>query len=158
MTTIDIYTTPQCGFCKQLKALLKQEGTPFTEHDVTRSEQILVEMQTLSGGALSVPVVVVAKGTKEQAVAIGFEEAKNLLGLGSEKTKDTPGETAILTCPLCNHTQPGVIPTTSCVPFYFCEGCRKTIQAKNGTCCVFCSYADRPCPLKSSGKDKGMIL
>lgn len=150
--TIDIYTTPQCGFCKQLKALLKQEGVSYTEHDVTRSDALLVEMQTLSGGALSVPVVVVAKGTELQAVAIGFDEGKKLLGLpaGEKQHNAKAGNIARLTCPQCGYVQEAPIPTTSCVPFYVCDGCKGTMQAVGEDCCVFCSYADRPCPLKSS--------
>lgn len=157
MKTIDIYTTPQCGFCKQLKTLLTQEGISYAEHDVTSSDALLAEMQVLSSGALSVPVVVVAKGKAQQAVAIGFEEAKKLLGFGKAgKSQSAAGSgSARLTCPRCGHMQEAPIPTTSCVPFYICEGCKETIKASGEDCCVFCSYADRPCPLKSSGKDKG---
>lgn len=150
MTTIDIYTTPQCGFCKQLKALLDAAGKRYTAHDVTASEEALKAMQTLSNGAMSVPVLVLDKSKDTQKVGVGFEEAKKLLGKEEQREKAQNNETATLTCPLCGHKQPGVIPTAACVPFYFCEGCRKTIQAVGEDCCVFCSYADRPCPLKSS--------
>ena len=157
MRTVDLYTTPQCGFCKQLKALLQQEGITYAEHDVTRSDALLAEMQVLSGGALSVPVVVVAKGKEEQAVAIGFEEAKTLLGFEKAGKSQSAAESgsARLTCPRCGHIQEETIPTTSCVPFYVCGGCGQTIQAKGEDCCVFCSYADRPCPLKPVEKGRG---
>ncbi len=52
----------------------------------------------------------------------------------------------ILTCPLCKHKQQMEIPTESCIPFYKCEGCGKTIKAEKG-CCVFCDYGDKSCPV-----------
>ena len=53
--------------------------------------------------------------------------------------------TGTLTCPRCGHRQEMEIPQTSCIPFYLCQGCGETIQARS--CCVFCDYADRPCPV-----------
>lgn len=50
-----------------------------------------------------------------------------------------------LTCPECGHKQKMEIPSKSCIPFYICESCGKTIQAKS--CCVFCDYADKACPV-----------
>jgi len=153
MSTIDIYTTPHCGFCKQVKAMLKERSILYTEHDVTASEDALNEMKGISHGALSVPVVVADKGTPQQKYAIGFEEAKKLLGEQTEEKSKKQGDTALLTCPECDHKQEGTIPTTSCVPFYACDGCKKTIRAAGEDCCVFCSYADKPCPI--SNKKKG---
>lgn len=156
VSTIDIYTTPQCGFCKQIKALLTEKSMVYTEHDVTSSDELLKEMQEITRGALSVPVVVVNKGTDTQKYAIGFDEAKVLLHLSKEQdgAGDEKGETANLTCPTCGHVQGAPIPTTSCVPFYICDGCKETIQAEGEDCCVFCSYADKPCPI-STKKDRG---
>jgi hypothetical protein len=54
--------------------------------------------------------------------------------------------TGTLTCPDCGHRQPIQIPTTKCQAFYRCEGCKKMIQAKK-SCCVFCDYGDRKCPV-----------
>lgn len=147
--TIDIYTTPQCGFCRQLKALLDAEDREYTAHDVTTSKEVLQEMQTLSDGAMSVPVLVLNKGEDTQQVSVGFEEAKKLLGKEAKTSKkENNRQTTILTCPECGHRQHGIIPTTSCVPFYACDGCKKIIRAEGEDCCVFCSYGDRPCPLK----------
>jgi|GEM_PF-1677836 len=55
--------------------------------------------------------------------------------------------TATLTCPKCGHQQKGEIPDSSCIPFYVCDGCKETIQAKEDDCCVLCSYADKACPV-----------
>ena len=56
-------------------------------------------------------------------------------------------EKGILTCPDCGHQQKTEIPTNACMPFYKCEGCQKIIGAEGDSCCVFCSYGDRPCPV-----------
>jgi len=53
----------------------------------------------------------------------------------------------ILTCPKCGHKQKDEIPGEKCVPFYKCEGCNELISAKPPSCCVFCSYGDRTCPV-----------
>lgn len=79
--TIDIYSTPQCGYCKQLKAVLTEKKIPFTNHDVTTSEGDLAEMQNLTNGGMSVPVTVVDKGTPKQKVAVGYDDAAALLKL-----------------------------------------------------------------------------
>jgi hypothetical protein len=36
------------------------------------------------------------------------------------------------------------------VHFYRCEGCGTLLKPREGDCCVFCSYADRPCPPKQA--------
>lgn len=79
--TIDIYSTPQCGYCKQLKNVLTGKKIPFTNHDVTTSEEDLMEMQNLTNGAMSVPVVVTDKGTPKQKVLVGYDDAAKLLKL-----------------------------------------------------------------------------
>jgi len=55
---------------------------------------------------------------------------------------------ATLTCPnpMCRHQQSVMMPTTFCQLLYTCEACSLTYVHKNGDCCVFCSYADKPCP------------
>lgn len=148
---IEIYTTPQCGFCKQLKALLIGKNIPFTAYDVTTDAKALDDMQRLSNGNMSVPVTVINQGKPDQVVAIGYNEAVKALkleeGTAPSGRQQQAGK-ATLTCPECGHKQQGDIPTTSCVPFYVCDGCKKTIRASGDDCCVFCSYADRTCPLK----------
>ena len=53
---------------------------------------------------------------------------------------------ATLTCPHCEHDAHEVMPTDRCVIVYDCPACTETLKPKAGDCCVFCSYADRPCP------------
>ncbi|MBV9229853.1 MAG: hypothetical protein JOZ18_11110 [Chloroflexi bacterium] len=61
---------------------------------------------------------------------------------------------ATLTCPnpICQSQQQVMMPTTYCQLTYTCEACGLTHKRKPGGCCVFCSYADRPCPSKQGGE------
>jgi len=70
--TIDIYSTPTCGFCKSLKEFLKSAKIDYAEHNVALSDKDLTQMQSFSGG-FQVPVIVLNKGTKEQVVQTGFD-------------------------------------------------------------------------------------
>lgn len=154
MKTIDIYTTPTCGFCKALKGKLDGQNIPYTSHDVTANEKDFADMRELSGGAMSVPVTVLNKGTENQKVLIGYPSSVKAIGLEDEaNAKNEQKDTSTLTCPKCGHKQQGEIPTTACVPFYICEGCKETIKAQGEDCCVFCSYADKQCPLKKKESD-----
>jgi len=53
---------------------------------------------------------------------------------------------SIITCPECGHEKEEEIPTESCQVFYECTNCGHIIKAKEGDCCVFCSYGTVPCP------------
>ena len=54
--------------------------------------------------------------------------------------------TAILTCPLCGHSDTEAMPTDACLYFYDCKACGALLKPKSGDCCVFCSYGSAPCP------------
>jgi len=51
-----------------------------------------------------------------------------------------------LTCPECKHKQEMEIPSNSCQAFYTCDGCKEQIKPIE-SCCVFCDYADKKCPI-----------
>ncbi|MDA9231158.1 hypothetical protein N9O56_01130 [Rickettsiales bacterium] len=53
-----------------------------------------------------------------------------------------------ITCPNCKKRIIEEMPTNSCLFFYDCPECKKTIKPKKGDCCVFCSYGNNPCPPK----------
>jgi hypothetical protein len=53
-----------------------------------------------------------------------------------------------LTCPECGVQESLPMPTNACQHSYECKGCHKNITPKEGDCCVFCSYADKKCPIK----------
>ncbi|MEO5818962.1 MAG: GDCCVxC domain-containing (seleno)protein [Vicinamibacteraceae bacterium] len=61
------------------------------------------------------------------------------------------GPRATITCPNCGAAATETMPADQCVYFYECTACRAVLRPKYGDCCVFCSYADRPCPPKASG-------
>jgi hypothetical protein len=51
-----------------------------------------------------------------------------------------------LRCPSCGNTERITMPVNSCQFFYECTSCHEIMKAKEGDCCVFCSYGDVPCP------------
>jgi hypothetical protein len=54
--------------------------------------------------------------------------------------------TATITCPACGAASRAEMPTDACQFFWDCPTCGAVIRPKEGDCCVFCSYADHPCP------------
>ncbi|MFQ3645966.1 MAG: GDCCVxC domain-containing (seleno)protein [Anaerolineae bacterium] len=55
---------------------------------------------------------------------------------------------AILTCPSCYAEHHEIMPTDYCQFFYECGACHARLRPALGDCCVYCSYADTPCPPK----------
>lgn len=53
---------------------------------------------------------------------------------------------ATITCPRCGHTERESMPLDACRYVYECRGCGTRLLPLAGDCCVFCSYADTPCP------------
>jgi len=51
-----------------------------------------------------------------------------------------------ITCPKCGHQTTETMPTEACQWFYTCPSCQTLLKPLAGDCCVFCSYADIPCP------------
>ncbi|MHB1218713.1 MAG: GDCCVxC domain-containing (seleno)protein [Alphaproteobacteria bacterium] len=51
-----------------------------------------------------------------------------------------------ITCPRCGAKKTEIMPADACQFFYECGGCGALLRPKPGDCCVFCSYADVPCP------------
>jgi hypothetical protein len=51
-----------------------------------------------------------------------------------------------LTCPACGTSTQEQMPTDACQYFWDCPSCAALIKPLKGDCCVFCSYADVPCP------------
>ena len=55
---------------------------------------------------------------------------------------------AEITCPECGHRKAERMSVDACLWFYRCEACGALLRPKPGDCCVFCSYANVPCPPK----------
>lgn len=57
MTTVEIYTSPFCGYCYRAKTLLQKKGVAFSEYDVTGQIGKRQEMERRTGGAKTVPQI-----------------------------------------------------------------------------------------------------
>ena len=51
-----------------------------------------------------------------------------------------------LVCPSCGHRESETMHEGVRQYFYKCKACGKVLKPMRGDCCVFCSYADVPCP------------
>lgn len=67
---VDVYSTPTCPFCKQVKNYLNDKGIDFTDHDVITDINARNYMMQKSGQN-GVPVIVV-----DDAVVVGFNRNK----------------------------------------------------------------------------------
>lgn len=73
-----------------------------------------------------------------------------------EKKSASPAETPVetkevalrsdITCPQCGFTKNEMMPTEQCLLKYTCSNCKAELFAKDGDCCVFCSYGTVKCP------------
>jgi len=62
---------------------------------------------------------------------------------------------AKMTCPACGWTTMETMPIDYCLRVYQCGKCAVLLKPKAGDCCVFCSYADYPCPsVQESGRSR----
>ena len=57
MQSVEIYTTPTCGYCQAAKRLLRQKGVSFAEIDVVREPDKRPEMERRAGGRRTVPQI-----------------------------------------------------------------------------------------------------
>ncbi|RJP82435.1 MAG: hypothetical protein C4524_00770 [Candidatus Zixiibacteriota bacterium] len=53
---------------------------------------------------------------------------------------------ATLTCPHCGHAAILDMPLDYCLHAHVCASCAARLTPQPRDCCVFCSYADKPCP------------
>jgi hypothetical protein len=51
-----------------------------------------------------------------------------------------------LKCPHCGRLSRDQMPSNASVYFYQCLRCRAVFKPRPKDCCVYCSYADVPCP------------
>lgn len=62
-----------------------------------------------------------------------------------------------ITCPECGHQETETMPTHACQFFYDCKGCGAVLRAKQGDCCVYCSFGSVACPPIQEARQKGTI-
>ena len=80
--TIEIYSTPTCGFCTMLKSYLDSKAVKYTAYDLAETPEKVPEMMEVSGQG-GVPVTVLNRGASNQVVVVGFNKPRidELLGL-----------------------------------------------------------------------------
>ena len=59
MQSVEIYTSPLCGFCHAAKRLLKSKGVSFSEVDIWAHPDRKSEMIQRAGGKRTVPQIFV---------------------------------------------------------------------------------------------------
>lgn len=57
MQTVEIYTSPLCGYCHAAKRLLTEKGVSFAEFDVARDPAKRTEMMDRAPGRHTVPQI-----------------------------------------------------------------------------------------------------
>ncbi len=61
MQTVEIYTSPLCGYCHAAKRLLSAKGVSFTEIDVSRDPTQRSAMVARAQGARTVPQIFIGE-------------------------------------------------------------------------------------------------
>ena len=59
--SVEIYTSPLCGFCHAAKRLLSKKGISFAEIDVAREPARRSEMMSRAGGRHTVPQIFIGQ-------------------------------------------------------------------------------------------------
>lgn len=59
MASVEIYTSPACGYCHAAKRLFQKKGVTFVEYDVARQPDRRAEMVDRSKGGRTVPQIFV---------------------------------------------------------------------------------------------------
>ena len=59
---LTMYTTPWCGFCRNLKSQLARAGIEMIEVDIERDEAAAAFVMSVNGGNQTVPTVVFPDG------------------------------------------------------------------------------------------------
>lgn len=76
MSSIVIYTTPTCGYCKAAKAFFQENGKPYTEYDITK-DGVRAEEAVKKSGQMGVPVIDI-----DGQIIVGFDQPKISRALG----------------------------------------------------------------------------
>ncbi|MGF6860883.1 glutaredoxin 3 [Rhodobacteraceae bacterium MBR-64] len=61
MNTVEIYTSPSCGFCSAAKRLLREKGVNFSEIDVSRDAGLKQKMIARANGRHTVPQIFIGQ-------------------------------------------------------------------------------------------------
>lgn len=61
MPSVEIYTSPLCGYCHAAKRLLTEKGVSFAEFDVSKQPAKRQEMLSRANGRHTVPQIFIGK-------------------------------------------------------------------------------------------------
>ena len=61
MKSVEIYTSPYCGYCLMAKRLLSKKGVTYVEIDVSRDSAQRARMMQRAQGRSSVPQIFIGK-------------------------------------------------------------------------------------------------
>jgi mycoredoxin len=62
-SSITMYTTPWCGYCRRLKGQLERAGVSYTEVDIEQQPDAADLVASINGGNQTVPTVVFPDGS-----------------------------------------------------------------------------------------------
>lgn len=62
MSSLTVYTTAWCGYCKRLTRQMDQSGVPYTSVDIEADEAAAQFVAGVNGGNRTVPTVVMPDG------------------------------------------------------------------------------------------------
>ena len=85
MTSVEIYTSPLCGFCHAAKRLLGDKGVSFAEIDVSRDPERRQEMLQRANGRRTVPQIFIG-----DTHVGGFDDLYDLERSGKCRSSQTP--------------------------------------------------------------------
>jgi mycoredoxin len=63
VSSVTMYSTPWCGYCRRLKAQLEREGIAYTEVDIEAQPDAAEYVMSVNGGNQTVPTVVLPDGS-----------------------------------------------------------------------------------------------
>jgi len=63
LTSVTMYSTTWCGYCRRLKSQLEREGIGYAEVDIERETHAADYVMSVNGGNQTVPTVVFPDGT-----------------------------------------------------------------------------------------------
>ncbi len=79
MPKTELYGTASCPYTQELRESLEWKRREFVEYDVEADAQALARMQELTGGQLTVPVLI----EDGKVVQIGWQGRSCVVGKGS---------------------------------------------------------------------------
>jgi glutaredoxin 3 len=61
MQSVEIYTSPTCGYCHAAKSLLSHKSVPYVEYDLSAAPHKRDEMLARANGRHTVPQIFIGK-------------------------------------------------------------------------------------------------